>query len=1130
VTAAGLPVEAPADRPASGARSGAIIAAASLVATVANYGFLLVAGRVLGSDDYGALAALLGALTVILLPTGAVQLAVSREVSRRVASGAEVEADAFAWAAFRLALLATAPVVAICLALVPAADALLNIESAGAVAIAASGVAAAFVLPVALGVLQGYHRFHSVALLYLLPFALRLALFALVAAIGFRLGGAVYAAVFAGIVSAAVAVTLIEQPLRRGARAARPKLRPFLGYLGPVALGLIGIAVLTNADLLVAKARLSSGDAGAYAAASAFARVAFFLPATLLAVLFPRTAARQARGEETDDILGRSLLVVAAFCGLLTLFYGLAGRGLVHTSFGAEFASGGELLVPFTLAMTCYALANVLAGFHLSRGETRYAWFLAATVPVHLVVLSLVPATPTTLVWANAAVAAAALLAHELVAGSSLPALRAGARHLARGLAARRAWLVEGAASVAAAAALAVALTWPLAADLGSAFMGSIGADASGGIWWLWHLQQEGGYHLFGSTAHTLTGAPFGYEEFNGLNVQWLLPYYPAYLATAVVGEVAAYNLVVLSGLALSGAAMYLLARTLGCSPLVAAWAGLAYVIFPAHVARIEHGSLLHFEVLALTLLAVALAAARPTLLRFAFVGAATLAAWLTSGYFGVMAVVAAGAFAVAAAGAAGRGHRVRLVAGTAVAVVVATAAVGMLSTAAGVEVAAVRERNTFDLEAYGLRATELVVPPAASAAFGDAVAGFHAARVHSSNYSETANYLGLLTLLLALVAIVAAWRGRSVARGRLGVVAGLSTVVAVALLLALPSPFAGLTWTPSRVLWEVVPTLRVPSRWVAVAMTALVPLAAIGLERTRNTLERRVPQTRRRTASAALVVAAMAVTTAELFVPVQNKVTRTVPVPAFYDAVEQAPDGLLAEYPLRRSDVDTFWQRVHGRPLVGGAPWGTFANDVERTLVDPDAPGTAERLALLGVTAIVTPADAMDFASTDPPDVPRESWGPGYELAGRAEDTSVWRVTAQPAPALATLPSESFVEGVVDEDGFVGHPLTGQTGVLELWSPRAGVVRLVVDAVPQGATRTLEVRGRTGRVVFPLAGRTRVATTVRVPRGRSRLDLRIEPAQQAGEFPLHLSAPWTEAATGPPALVARPLRAPTSE
>jgi len=108
--------------------------------------------------------------------------------------------------------------------------------------------------------------------------------------------------------------------------------------------------------------------------------------------------------------------------------------------------------------------------------------------------------------------------------------------------------------------------------DGGSAIYGS---DAVGGVWWLWRMQHEGGYHLFGATHHVLTGAPFGWDEANGLNLQWLLPYYPAYLATKVVGEVAAFNLVLLSGYVLSGAAMYALSRYLGCGRLVASWAAM---------------------------------------------------------------------------------------------------------------------------------------------------------------------------------------------------------------------------------------------------------------------------------------------------------------------------------------------------------------------------------------------------------------------------------------------------------------------------------------------------------------------------------------------------------------------------
>src|SRR5207253_1218576 len=182
----------------SGTRSGMLLGAASAVSIVANYVFLLAAGRILGSEDYGSLAALLGLLAVILIPAGALQMAVSREISRRLAGGDAEGADRFATATLRRALVATLPLVAVALAL-----------------------------------------------------------------------------------------AVIRKPLRRGSAGPRPELRPFLGYLGPVVVGLVGIALLTHVDILVVKARFSAHDAGAYAAASAFARVGFFLPATILAVLFP---------------------------------------------------------------------------------------------------------------------------------------------------------------------------------------------------------------------------------------------------------------------------------------------------------------------------------------------------------------------------------------------------------------------------------------------------------------------------------------------------------------------------------------------------------------------------------------------------------------------------------------------------------------------------------------------------------------------------------------------------------------------------------------------------------------------------------------------------------------------------
>ena len=50
-------------------RSGVQLSVATLVSLAANYLFLLGAGRLLGSRDYSTLAALIGVLTVVLLPS-----------------------------------------------------------------------------------------------------------------------------------------------------------------------------------------------------------------------------------------------------------------------------------------------------------------------------------------------------------------------------------------------------------------------------------------------------------------------------------------------------------------------------------------------------------------------------------------------------------------------------------------------------------------------------------------------------------------------------------------------------------------------------------------------------------------------------------------------------------------------------------------------------------------------------------------------------------------------------------------------------------------------------------------------------------------------------------------------------
>jgi hypothetical protein len=247
----------------------------------------------------------------------------------------------------------------------------------------------------------------------------------------------------------------------------------------------------------------------------------------------------------------------------------------------------------------------------------------------------------------------------------------------------------------------------------------------------------------------------------------------------------------------------------------------------------------------------------------------------------------------------------------------------------------------------------------------------------------------------------------------------------------------------------------------------------------------------------------------------------RTVPVPAEYGAVAQTPRGILAEYPLGYSDIYRLWQMRHGRALLNGAPPATTADEARVMLLDPAQKGTAQNLALLGVSAIGIHPGAHVDAEVRPSNPARD---PGYRLVGRfADGASIWDVVATPAPALVTLPG-GFLAPSRSADGFYGFPFvaSGGVGLMEVRAKTAATVQLVFDAVPLGGTqRTLRVTDANNQVTFALSRRTHVSVTVSVPRGLSQLLLKIDPAPTSAADAVDISPPYTQATSRPARLQA---------
>jgi hypothetical protein len=646
---------------------------------------------------------------------------------------------------------------------------------------------------------------------------------------------------------------------------------------------------------------------------------------------------------------------------------------------------------------------------------------------------------------------------------------------------------------------LALYLTRPLWRDLNSAIWGLPG-DSTGTISYLWLLAEKIGYPITGVTHMTMTGAPFGWDFNNPLNIQWAFPYFPAYLVAEVHAEILGYNLAILSGLVLSAASMYWLARRLGTSQLVAAWAGLVFMVFPWHLEKAQgHGTFVHLEGFPLLLLAVLAWDRKPDVRRALFVAGAYAVLWTTAGYFGVVGTIALAILLPSAALLLRRRglSALRPFLVVAAATMLVPAVIFALTLTGGGAEAVSGQRSLGELHTYGARPWEYLLPSYRNPTFGDDVGPWLFGHLHGSNFSETSLYVGWLTIVLAVgwLAWAVVCRHRLAERELLAAVT-LPALVLAASIFSLPSPlpYTEIS-TPSRVVWELVPQFRVPSRFVALVMSALVPLAALGLQGVRSRLER-LP--RGQLLGAAAVVIAAVVSFVELPIETNPATTDVSHPPPYVRALASVKRGSVAEYPLARSEQAVnsdylFNQRVHGRRLINGAALDTRADAFGQALVNPVSPETASSLAALGVSEVVMRPSVYAFTGGFPPPA---RLGPGYRLVRAFPDlTSVWRVTARPAPAVAAYRT-GFSHAETPRGGtwrWVG----ADQATVEIWARRSGVYRAAFNVVSYARARLLRIKGRTESRFRPaLARGNRVSVALRLPRGVSvvRLDTRPGP------------------------------------
>jgi glycosyltransferase involved in cell wall biosynthesis/O-antigen/teichoic acid export membrane protein len=381
-----------------------------------NFLFHLLVSRPLGPSDYGALGAVLNVISVLAVPLGAVQLA----VTQAVVSGAGQDRTSLRRLTAKATLWGIGAMVAV-LVLSPLMDGFLNLKSPATDLALGIWVPLAVVAAVLQGALLGELRFVPVAVAtFVGGGALRLASGALLVSAGFGLGGAVTATVIGQVFTTATLLLIARREVfAKGLDPIRISLRD--ATLSVVALA--GYTTLTGIDTFLARHFLAPVDAGRYAAAAIAGHIAMFLPGALVTVAFPRLVAANATGISARKTLTETLgLVTVIGLAALVVLAGVPGL-VVDALFGPKYLAAASIVGVIGLISVLLSITSLLTYFHVARRSmaalcswagVALVWVLVAVLHGGMETIAYCMLAASGLVFAAASVPAFAAVARSV--------------------------------------------------------------------------------------------------------------------------------------------------------------------------------------------------------------------------------------------------------------------------------------------------------------------------------------------------------------------------------------------------------------------------------------------------------------------------------------------------------------------------------------------------------------------------------------------------------------------------------------------------------------------------------------------------------------------------------------------
>lgn len=358
-------------------RQNLILFFGGLVAGVGGFVYHAIAGRVLGPEVYSQVAFLIAVYAIGTGPALIIVVVLARYTAMLNARG---DPGVRSLLVRTVRLIAIPCLVFILLTTLFARPIARYGHVGSSIPILVLGFSIALIWQVAIprGILQGLQRFTSLSLNLSLELVVRTVVVFLLLKAGYAVSGAM-TAVFAGLAFVFfLGLYSLRDHFRRGQR--RVYLRVMANFSITASVGIIGVLILYNQDVILAKHYLSDHDAGIYGGLNKIGTILYFLTLSVSQVLFPRVVEAVAKEQHPGRILLSSAGILTALGAAALLVFAVVPGLVVGVLFGPSFRDAIPLVFPVGLIGLALSLDNLLVQFFMAVHDRLFMPILALGV------------------------------------------------------------------------------------------------------------------------------------------------------------------------------------------------------------------------------------------------------------------------------------------------------------------------------------------------------------------------------------------------------------------------------------------------------------------------------------------------------------------------------------------------------------------------------------------------------------------------------------------------------------------------------------------------------------------------------------------------------------------------------